>query len=130
MNILFWTSNLYLCDIILHFLRFIYLFLEREKESMSRRSGRVKGRERTSCRFPAEWGAHVGSNAMIPRSWPELKPRVGCSSDWATQVLLQFLYYLRPYLISRFYLPHKINWVNHPLLLKNKAYERKSLFLG
>jgi len=31
---------------------------------------------------------HVGLDPMTPRSWPELKPRVGCSTDWATQVPL------------------------------------------
>ena len=30
------------------------------------------------------------SNPQTMRSWPELKPRVGCSTDWATQILLHW----------------------------------------
>ena len=55
----------------LFFLTFIY-FREREN-----RSGKGRGRERTSSRFHAECRAQCGLDLMTMRSWPELKPESG-----------------------------------------------------
>ena len=33
-----------------------------------------------------------GSNSSIMKSWPDLKSRVGCLTDWATQAPLKILF--------------------------------------
>ena len=70
-------------DWIQIFFKFIYLFAEREKAWAGERQ-----RERESqtdsallARTPMQ-----ASNPQTMRLWPELKPRVGCLADWATQV--------------------------------------------
>ena len=63
------------------FLRFI-LFIS-ERESMQ---GRGAEGERNISRLHAERGAQCGAQSHNPEIRPEPKPRVGCSSDSATQV--------------------------------------------
>ena len=65
--------------------KFIYLFWERESTN---RGGAGREREREShassvpsARSPPIWG----SNSWTVKSWPELKPRVRCLTDWDTQ---------------------------------------------
>ena len=63
---------------------FIYLFdRERERERASR--GRGRGRERENLK-QAQHSAWC--RAWSLGSWPELKPRVGRSTNWSTQMLL------------------------------------------
>ena len=45
------------------------------------RKKRKKGRERIPSRLPTEHGALVGLSSTTLRSWPELKSRVGHSTN-------------------------------------------------
>ena len=70
----------------------LVIFWERERERERERKrewgrGRERGRERIPSRLhtlPA-WSLMWGLNPRTVRSWPELRPRVRHSIDWATQ---------------------------------------------
>ena len=65
-----------------HFLnRLIYSERKRGRESR-------RGKDKIWSRLHAEHRAQWGLDLMTLRSWPELKPRVGCTTNWVTQVPL------------------------------------------
>ena len=73
--------------IITSFLKKVYLFILRERE---REREQVSSREKEAERIPrisAEPDVGLDLLNQIVRSWPELKPRVGRLTDWATKVL-------------------------------------------
>ena len=96
--------------LICFFNRFIYL-KEREKEgAWARMRGRGAERERIFKQTPRlarslAWGSISGPMT----SWPELKPRVGCLTDWATQVphhtLFFFWWKVLPHTFALKYVP-------------------------
>jgi len=47
--------------------------------------GRGRGRERGEAVSPPSREPYTGLNLRTPRSWPEPKPRVGGSTNWAAQ---------------------------------------------
>ena len=74
----YWMSlriYIYVCI----FLRF-YLFWEREVWTW----GEVEQESQGIC--PLNMDPNVGFSLKTPRSWPEPKSRVGCLTNWATQV--------------------------------------------
>ena len=65
------------------FLKFIW---ERERvRARTHEQGRGRERESQAGSMLSGWGLAQGLNSRIMRSWPALKPRVRCLSDWATQ---------------------------------------------
>ena len=80
---------------------FIYLFILRERERARAREhalawageGQREGeRESQAGSLQSAWSPTPGLNPRTMRSWPELKSRVRCLSDWATQVSLNLIW--------------------------------------
>ena len=71
----------------------IYLFILREKESKCGRDREREGeRESQAGSAQSVWSLTRGSNSTShTRSCPELKPRVTCFTDGATQAALERL---------------------------------------
>ena len=68
-------------------LHFIYLFWERERESVHEQ-GRGRERERENPKQAVHCQRRARQGAGTVRSWPEPKSRVGCLTDWPTQAPL------------------------------------------
>ena len=71
------------------FFFFLRFYWERERENAQKWRERQKEREKES-QADSELSAepNLGPKPITPRPWPELKSRVRCPIDWATQVPL------------------------------------------
>ena len=83
-------------------------FWERERERERERGGEQAGgeqREREteslSSSILSAQSLKQGSNPWTLRSWPELKPRVRCLTEWAAQLPLFLLIFFNVYLFLR-----------------------------
>ena len=75
---------LFLKDLWKDFLKFIW---ESKKEH-----GEGEGADRENFKQGLSTEPDVGLYLKTPRSWPELKPRVRCLTNWATQVPLKIIF--------------------------------------
>ena len=70
----------------------ILFFNLRDREKMSEsREEEQRERENFPSSLHAQREPNAGLEPTTAGSWPELKSRVGCSTDWDTQVSLIFL---------------------------------------
>ena len=68
--------------------KFIYLFWERERER--EREAEREGERESQAGSTVSSEPDTGLHPMIMRSWPELKSRVRCLTDWATQAFILY----------------------------------------
>ena len=76
---LVWDHFISFHFISFHFIsfRFVFIYFKREKEEQREWEGERENPKQAPVR---------GSNSRTMRSWPELKLRVGCLTNWTTQV--------------------------------------------
>ena len=75
------------------FLSFLFFFLRCINFRERVRWKRVDGKRESQADSMLSVQLDIGLDPMIPRSWPELKQRVGCSNDCATQAPLLWCVY-------------------------------------